>query len=223
MQSWIIKHIQHANVISMSLWYFTLHKLVASRVFFLYSYEALHDLLFLICEIKVNKSFVSTEGNKIDRTSVLPRHVVRFLGRCASGYGVEYLSMQSLWGGYNIDTTKKFKSHLVVYHQELMDTLQPIRSEYSPRPHSYYRPYYTPLPYYVMGGGSSSVHRDLGTWVGNQRLACSSPHLDQIWTGSWRGAISPPGHCRGTLEQGTEPPKPLRAPVMGSPTLTSHI
>ncbi|XP_049891866.1 uncharacterized protein LOC126384694 [Epinephelus moara] len=51
-------------------------------------------------------------------------------------------------------------------------------------------------------GGSSSVHMDLG-WGPE---GCLSGPKYGAWTGSWRGASSPPGHCRGAPEQGTELP-----------------
>lgn len=41
-----------------------------------------------------------------------------------------------------------------------------------------------------------------------------------VQTSSWRGAISPPGHCRSSLEQGTEPLTASREPLYGSPSPT---
>merc|ERR1712035_20546 len=67
--------------------------------------------------------------------------------------------------------------------------------------------------------GGVAVAQSVRTWLGNRRVAGSSPTRTKrkVWTGSWRGASSPPGHCRGALEQGTEPPQLLRAPVHGQP------
>lgn len=41
-----------------------------------------------------------------------------------------------------------------------------------------------------------------------------------VQASSWRGAISPPGHCRSSLEQGTEPLTASREPLYGSPSPT---
>ncbi len=53
-------------------------------------------------------------------------------------------------------------------------------------------------------GDSSSVCRDLA-WEPEGRQSKSSSSQCGVWTGSWRGASSPPGHYRGAPEQGTEP------------------
>ncbi len=42
------------------------------------------------------------------------------------------------------------------------------------------------------------VAQSVGTWLGNWRVAGSSPAWTTqygVWAGSWRGASSPPGHC----------------------------
>ena len=50
-----------------------------------------------------------------------------------------------------------------------------------------------------------------GTWIGDRRVAGSRatrPSQCGARTGTWRGASSPPGDCRGVLERGTNPPPP---------------
>ncbi len=46
-------------------------------------------------------------------------------------------------------------------------------------------------------GVGAIVAQSVGTWLGNRRVAGSSPARTTqygVWTGSWRGASSPPGH-----------------------------
>merc|ERR1712035_205348 len=66
------------------------------------------------------------------------------------------------------------------------------------------------------GGGSSSVHRDLA-WEPEGRWFKSQPGPKNMERGLVAGEV--PVHLLGTaevaLEQGTEPPQPLRTPVHG--------
>lgn len=45
------------------------------------------------------------------------------------------------------------------------------------------------------------------SFTSDWRLACSSPEWTkyEVWTGNWRYASSPPGHCLCAPEQGSEP------------------
>ncbi len=94
------------------------------------------------------------------------------------------------------------KSHFLYFHNNLN-----LRARYSLR---------------LIG---AVVAQSLGTWLGNRRVAGSSPARTTqygVWTGSWRGASSPPGHYRGAHEQGTEPLTARGAILRGSPlALTS--
>ncbi len=56
-------------------------------------------------------------------------------------------------------------------------------------------------------------------WVGGWPVQVQHGPQYGVWTGSLRGASSPPGHCRGALEQGTEPPAAWSTDYVAAPSL----